>query len=290
MTNVFDASTSWVRAARQASESLVHVSASCRRGATGAVYTDEGLVLTTARAVASAAEVEVALGEQTAKARLVGFDAATDIGVLQLEQSLGKAPAWVTAPPELGTALLFGSRPGRAPRVRLGLVSQLGDAWHTPRGGRVERYLETDLAPEPGFSGGLAFDHEGRAVGLSAAGLLRGVPLLLERATLERVVSAITQHGRVRRGYLGVGTQAVQLPDAAGQGVGLLVSSVQPDSAAANAGVLLGDVLLRLGSSPLTDSAALRAALEDSEGQELELSLWRAGSALLLKVTPGVRS
>ena len=288
-----DSSNHWVTAAEQANQSLVHVSASCRRGATGSIFTDDGVVLTTARAVAGRERLEVVLGEQTAEAKVVGFDAATDIGVARLESPLGKAPAWTSAPPRLGSLLLSGSRPGRSARVRLGVISQLGDAWHTLRGGRIERYVETDLAPEPGFSGGLGFNAEGRAVGMSSGGLLRGVPLLIEKPTLDRIVGALLAQGRVRRGYLGVGTQAVRLPDApaqsSGQATALLVMSVQSGSAAERVGLLLGDVLLSLGSAALVDASALQAALEDAEGQTLALSLLRAGQPLVVDVTAGAR-
>jgi S1-C subfamily serine protease len=98
----------------------------------------------------------------------------------------------------------------------------------------------------------------------------------------------------VRRGYLGVGTQRVRLPDAsaaiAGQPVALLVASVQPGSAAEAAGVSIGDVLLSLGVDALTDTGALQAALEDAAGRTLPLALLRAGQKLVLDVTPGERS
>jgi S1-C subfamily serine protease len=172
-------------------------------------------------------------------------------------------------------------------------VSQIGDSWHSPRGGKIERYIELDVAPEPGFSGGLAFDSNGNAIGLSAAGLLRGVPLVLEKATLDRVVSELLAHGRVRRGYLGVGTQAVRLPDALreqlGQGAGLLVTSVQPGSAAERSGLLLGDVLIDLEGVRLRGPSTLLSALENAEGRTLPLRLLRAGQQLNVDVTPGAR-
>ena len=282
----------WLSAAEQAAASLVHVSAPCRRGATGSVFSDDGVILTTARALAGRDRLEVLQGDQSIDAKVVGFDAATDIGVARTDAPFGKAPTFADAAVRLGTLVLAGSRPGRAARVRLGIVSQVGEVWHTLRGGRVERYVETDLQPEPGFSGGLGFDAQGRALGMSSAGLLRGVPLLLEKPTLDRIVGELLAHGRVRRGYLGVGTQAVRLPDAAavnGQTSGLLVSSVQTGSAAERAGLLLGDVLLVLGAAVLSDAGALQAALEVAEGQTLSLSVLRAGQTLAVDVTPGAR-
>lgn len=283
----------WVSAAEAADQALVHVAAGCRRGASGSVFSDDGVILTTARALAGRDRLEIVQGEQVVEAEVVGFDVPTDLGVARAKAPVGKAPRWANAPLRLGALLLSGSRPGRTTRVRLGIVSQVGQVWHTLRGARVERYVETDLAPEPGFSGGLGFDAEGAALGMQSAGLLRGAGLLVEKATLDRIVTALLTHGRVRRGYLGVGTQAVRLPEAAaqnsGQASGLLVSSVQADSAAANAQLLLGDVLLELGSARLTDAGALQAALEDAEGETLSLSLLRAGQALRVDVTPGAR-
>jgi S1-C subfamily serine protease len=289
-----DLSELLVSAADAAERSLVHVSAHCRRGASGSVFNDEGVILTTARALAGRERLEVVQGEQSVEAKVVGFDAATDLGVARADAPFGQAPRWASRPARLGALVLSGSRPGRAARVRLGVVSQVGGVWHTVRGGRVERYVETDLAPEPGFSGGLGFDAQGAALGMSSAGLLRGVPLLLEKPTLDRIVNALLTHGRVRRGYLGVGTQAVRLPDAlaqtSGQASGLLVSSVQTGSAAERAQLLLGDVLLTLGAAQLLDASALQAALEDAEGQALPLGLLRAGQPLVVDVTPGARS
>jgi len=288
-----DVSDAWVKAAAQASQALVHVATACRRGASGSVFDEHGLVVTTARAVSGRERLELVQGDQSVEAELVGFDAATDIGLVRAAGPLGKAPSWAAQPVRLGSSLLAASRPGRAARVRLGLVSQVGDAWHTLRGGRIERYVETDLAPEPGFSGGLAFDAQGRALGMSSAGLLRGAPLLLEKPTLDRIVEALLADGRVRRGYLGVGTQSVRLPDAttqsSGNTRGLLVSSVQAGSAAERAGVLLGDVLLTLGVAKLGDAGALQAALEGTEGIAVPLRLQRAGQPLTVDVTPGAR-
>jgi serine protease Do len=294
MTPMAQLSDSFSAAADQANQALVHLASSCRRGASASVLSDDGVILTTARAVAGRDRIEVSQGELTSEARVVGYDAATDIGVVRADAPIGRAPSFSDAPALLGSLVLAATRPGRAPRVRLGVVSQLGDAWHTPRGGRIERYVETDVGPEPGFSGGLAFGADGRALGMLSAGLLRGVPLVIEKPTLDRVVAALLAHGRVRRGYLGVGTHAVRLPDAvagsAGQRSGLLVSSVQPDSGAARAGLMLGDTLLTLAQARLTDAQALQAALEDVEGQTLPLTLLRAGQSLTVDVTPGVKS
>jgi S1-C subfamily serine protease len=288
-----DLSQAFSEAARRASQSVVHVAAACRRGGSGSVLDAEGLVLTTARAVAGRERVELLRGEERAPGRVLGFDVATDIGIVRAESQLGSALSWSETEPELGALVMAASRPGRSLRVRLGTIAQVGDAWHTPRGARVERYVETSFHPEPGFSGGPVLDASGHALGLSAAGLVRGTPLLLGRATVERIANAIAAHGRVRRGYLGVGTHAVELPPAlqqtAGQSTALLVSSVQAGTAADRAGLHLGDVLLALGDTALTSPRVLMAALEDAESRTFTLKFMRAGQASSTEVTPGAR-
>src|SRR5262249_51392530 len=149
-------------------------------------------------------------------------------------------------------------RPGQSARARLGVVNALADSWHTPAGARVERYVESDIALHPGFSGSLLADTGGRAIGLNTSGLVRRARVALDVLTLRRVVASLLEHGAVRRGFLGIGTHPVRLPaeveKARGQSAGLLLLSVQPGSPAAQAGLLLGDTLLafdeqRLGSA-----------------------------------------
>lgn len=282
----------WVAASERAEAALVHVASDCRRGASGAVLA-EGVVVTTARAVAGCSQVHVLQGETSLTGTVTGVDVATDLAVVRTEAPIGQPLELAARELRLGGSVLLALRPGRSVRVRAGLVAQLGEAWHTPRGGQIERYVELDVAVEPGFSGGVAFGADGQALGLGSAVLLRGRPLLLPKATLERVTGALLAHGRLPRGYLGVGTQAVRLPAAVAAGQqqasGLLVSSVQEGSPAERAGLLLGDVLLALGSSQLLTTSALAVALQDREGQPQTLSLLRAGALLTLEITPGAR-
>jgi S1-C subfamily serine protease len=219
----------------------------------------------------------------TVSAALVGRDPTTDLALLKVQASALSAPAW--AGPEdikVGHLVLGLSRPDRSVRAGVGIVSAAGDAWRTPAGGRVDRYIETDLALHSGFSGGLVVDASGRALGIKTAGLLRGAAVVVPAPTIRRVVEALTAHGHVRRGFLGVGTMPVRLgPDqekALGQPSALLVTSVQPDTAAARAGVLLGDALLAFDGHVLNRPGDLFARLdEDAIGRSATLRLLRAG-------------
>jgi S1-C subfamily serine protease len=112
-------------------------------------------------------------------------------------------------------------------------------------------------------------------------------------ATVDRVVDQLLAGGRVRRGYLGIGTQPVRLPDAAraeagGQAVGLMVVALEPGAPAEQGGMLLGDVLLALDGRPTADVDDVLAALGgDAVGRAVEARVLRAGEVRAVRVTVG---
>jgi len=231
----------------------------------------------------------------TVAAALVGRDPTTDLALLRVQASDLVAPAW-TGPEDVkvGHLVVGVSRPDRGVRAGLGIVSAAGDAWRTPAGGRVDRYIETDLVLHAGFSGGLVADASGKAIGLKTAGLLRGAALVVPAPTLRRVAEALAAHGQVRRGFLGVGTMPVRLGEeqekALGQPAALLVTSVQPGTAAAQAGVLLGDALLAFDGHVLNRPGDLFARLdEDAIGRGVTLRLLRAGQVKDVVAQVGTR-
>jgi S1-C subfamily serine protease len=215
--------------------------------------------------------------------------------LLKVQASGLVAPAW-RGPEDVrvGQLVLGLSRPDRSVRAGLGVVCATGEAWRTPAGGRVDRFIETDLALHSGFSGGLVVDASGRALGIKTAGLLRGAAVVLPAPTVRRVAEALSSHGHVRRGFLGVGTMPVRLAadqeKALGQPAALLVTSVQPDTAAARAGVLLGDALLAFDGHVLNRPGDLFARLdEDAIGRSVTLRLLRAGQVKEVVAEVGAR-
>jgi S1-C subfamily serine protease len=159
----------------------------------------------------------------------------------------------------------------------------------------VDAYLEADVAVHPGYSGGPLLDMSGRVVGLNTAHLLRGRSLALPLATLTRVVDQLTQHGRVRRGYLGISAHPVALPNelvsvAGRDGTALLISGVEPDSPAQKAGVLMGDALLALDGKAVGELSELWLELSDEKiGTAVRATLLRAGQTREVQVTVGAR-
>ncbi|MEI9940863.1 MAG: trypsin-like peptidase domain-containing protein [Pseudomonadota bacterium] len=291
-----DFSNALADAVDRVSGSVVRIETGRRRPASGLVWSAEGLIVTTAHGLEREESVEVSLESgEVHSATLVGADPSSDIALLRVDgTSLAvceRAPADSLRRGQLVLAL---SRPGRTVRSNLGVVSALSDQWRAPGGGKIERYIQSDVSVEPAFSGGPLIDASGRVIGINSAGLLRGAALTLSTVTIERVVGALVSHGQIQRGYLGISSTPARLPQAvaesAGQRVGLVVTALQPDGPAEAAGLLLGDVLLSLAGEQLESIADLQAALEERASRAVPLRLLRGGAAQELSVTPSTRS
>jgi S1-C subfamily serine protease len=271
-----------------ASKSVVRVEARRRGYASGVAWSADGLVVTAHHAVQREERLRVGLpGGETVPAQFVGRDPGTDLAVLRVEAAL-HPPAWAEAETlAVGHLALSVGRHGEPAQASLGVVAQRGGAWRTPTGGKVDAWVQTDIAVYPGFSGSALVDARGRVAGVNTSWFHGRASLAIPAATLRRVVGALAAHGRVRRGWLGVATQPVRLPEAAGQPAGLLVSDVEDGSPAALAGVLLGDVLLGLGDVPVGDAGDLLAALSESAGETRALRVWRGGRETTLEVAVG---
>ena len=279
-----------------AAPSVVRVEGRRRTASSGVVWSADGVIVASHHAVDGEDDVPVGLHDgKTVAAKVVGRDPGSDLALLRAEASGLVPPRWAEArAPKPGEIVLALSRPGRSARARIGIVSAVAAEWRTPAGARFESYLESDVALHPGFSGSLLLAADGAALGVNSSGLLRGSSVAVPVAVVRRVVESLAAHGRIRRGYLGIGTQPVALTadlrTSAGQASGLIVLSVQPNSPAARAGILLGDVLLKAGDETLTHPGTLLPALDaDRVGRELSLRLLRAGEPRSVTVVIGER-
>jgi S1-C subfamily serine protease len=282
-------------AAETAGRAVVRVEGRRRGPSSGLAWSADGVIVAAHHNVEWDEDITVGLHDgSTLRANVVGRDATTDVAVLRGPATSLATPEWSTETPRVGHLVVGLTRPGRTVRASLGVAHAIGEEWRTAAGGRVDRYIQTDLGMSPGFSGGLLADLRGRAVGMNNAGLLRGTSLALPPATLRRVVESLLAHGQVRRGFIGIGTIPVRLPaaleKATGQGAGLLVTSVQEDSGAGRAGLLLGDVLLSAAGRPLSGPADLLPLLEEDRiDQSVPLVLLRAGERREAAVTVTAR-
>ena len=194
----------------------------------------------------------------------------------------------------MGHLVLALGRPGRTVRATLGIVSALGESWRTAEGSQIDHYLQTDAPFHPGFSGGPLVDAGGRVLGLNTAALVRGFSLTIPTVTLQRVVETLLAHGRVRRGYLGIGAQPArlvgELERTLGQRVGLLLVSIEPGSPADQGGLFVGDILVGFDGQTVSELEDLMALLgAERIGKPVPVRILRGGQVRDLTVGVGER-
>jgi S1-C subfamily serine protease len=232
---------------------------------------------------------------RTLDAQFLGRDPASDLALLQVP-GLGVTPATAaTSEARVGQLVLALGRPSAGgPMASIGIISAIGGPLRTARGGMLERYIRTDATPYPGFSGGPLADAAGNTVGVLTTGIAGGVALAVPAAIAWRIADVLSQHGFVKRGFLGISSQPVQIPagQRAGrsQETGLLVVRVEDDTPAARAGLLLGDIVVGLDRHVVADTDELQALLTgDRVGTPVPVEIIRAGALHTLQVTIGQR-
>ena len=283
-------------AVEQAGAAVVRVDARRRQPASGVVWA-AGLVVTTDHVLERDEDIQVGLPNgQSVAATIAGRDPSTDLALLRVEAP-GLAPVQRGSAPRVGHPILVVARPGEALEASSGVVSAVSGPARTWRGGRLEGIIRTDATLYPGFSGGPVVDLAGRMLGLATSHLGRGAGLAIPLETVERVASSLQSHGRVKRGFLGLSSQPVALPEALrqklaeGQESGLLVSGVEVGGPAERAGLLVGDVLVALGGQPIRQTEDLLAQLgPERVGQATAAQVIRGGEPRDLTITVGERS
>ena len=278
-----------------AGPSIVRVEARKRMPATGVVWSDNGVIVTTNHVVQRDTKITVGLVDGSiTTATLVGRDPTTDLAVLQADASELAPATWVdTDSLSVGNIALALGRPGLTVQATLGVISGLGTKWRTPAGGEIDRYFQTDVTMYPGFSGGpLAV--AGGTAGINSSSLARGVSMTIPSATVRRVAQSLMAYGHMPRGYLGVGIQPVRLPDdiqeKLEQETGLMIMSVESSGPAEEAKILMGDILVSLDADPIRTADELQMLLTgDRVGVEVEAKVVRSGKMKSLKATIGTR-
>jgi serine protease Do len=262
----------------------------------GVIVSTDGYIVTNNHVVDGAKQVTVTLADgRELTARVVGRDPQTDVAVIKV--SAGDLPAITFAPShnvEVGDRVLAIGNPfGIGETVTTGIVSATGR--RAGLGLAYEDFIQTDAAINPGNSGGALVDVEGRLVGINTAilshsGGFQGVGLAVPSDLVGNVVDNLVAHGKVVRGFIGVGIQDLTpgLADAFGlkSRGGALVTDVQPGSPAARAGLKSGDVITAVDRQPVDSASRLSLAVgETSPGANLTLDVLHDGRVEHVDVT-----
>jgi len=299
-TNLLSAlSDAMVRAVDCAAASTVHVDARKQFGASG-IAVQPDLILTANHVVERNSDIRVSLpdGSQTG-ARVLGRDPETDLCLLQLERAAAFPAVAAEQEAQVGQIVMALGRPesGEGIQASLGVVGAVGGPLRTNRGGLLERFIRTDAIPYPGFSGGPLIDGEGHVLGINTSGFAPGASLAIPAAAAWRAAGSLQQYGRVRRAYLGIRSQEVELPPGASellgreQRTGLLLVGVERGQPAERAGLIVGDILTGMDGQPITDHDSLLARLSgDAAEKTLLVEALRGGRLVTASVTPGERS
>lgn len=281
-------------AVEKAGAFVVKVNSRRRRGASGIVY-GAGLVLVADHALQREEGITAERDDgRKLPARILGRDPASDLALLEVE-GLDAEPATPADAVRVGQISLAVGRPGREGlRASFGVVNAVGGPLRTGRGTMMERYVQTDARPYPGFGGGPLIGPRDSVLGVIVAGMMRGVTLAVPADAAWRVAETLKNQGYVKRGYLGILSQPVRLPVAQrmeGRSRGLLVVGVEEDSPADRGGLLMGDILVALDGEDVEDTEELQALLAgDRVGKEVEAAVIRGGAARNTRVIVGQRS
>jgi serine protease Do len=272
-----------------------------REGAlgSGVIVRPEGYILTNHHVIDGADQVRVELSDgRSFKAEVVGSDSPSDLAVLKVSgENLHTLPLADSDQVRVGDVVLaLGNPLGVGQTVTMGIVSAKGRA--TGMGdGSFEDFIQTDAPINQGNSGGALVNTRGELVGINSqiltpSGGNIGIGFAIPANMARNVMSQLIDHGRVRRGMIGVTVQPMTSELARSLGIeqvaGALVSEVQPGSPADKAGLKRGDVITAVNGESVHDSNALRnhvAQLQPGSGAELQIA--RNGKPQTLNVTLG---
>ena len=262
----------------------------------GVIYNNGGYIITNKHVIKDAGEIIISLYDgREFKAELVGTDARSDIAVLKIDaEDLTPARFGNSDSLELGEIVLaIGSPLGLGQTITSGIISAKGTSNVQVTG--FEDFVQTDATINPDSYGGPLVNLKGEVVGISTMpttkasgyyGISLAIPVNVVRKTTEDLI----KYGRVTRGWLGVTAQpiTVQLKEALGlkNNLGGLVSGIEPNSPAANAGIKSGDVIIKYNGEKIKNLLHLRSLVARTvTNEEVKMTVIRDGNELTLNTT-----
>ena len=277
----------------------IHANFKNRAGGSGSGFalTPDGLLLTNSHVIHKAIRIRIETTQgATSEAELVGEDPHTDSALLRARVEL--------PPMELGTsrtlrvgqlAIAIGNPYAFDCSVTAGVVSALGRSLRSGTGRLIDNVIQTDAALNPGNSGGPLCDSAGRVIGMNTAIIAsaQGICFATAIDTVRWVAMELLQHGRVRRGHLGIVAQTVSVPQRLRrhaeitERTAVRIVRAEKDGPAARGGLEDGDLLLRFGGEPVVGIDDLHRLLSTEQiGRRVPVEVWRLGRRREVTVVP----
>ena len=290
-------SASIVQAVAKGGQSTVMVNARRRFPASGIAF-EADLVMTADHVVEQDEGITITLADGSSlEASVAGRDPGNDLAVLRSSAAQLTPAEHLTQDVQVGQVVVALGRPSQEGiEASLGIISAVGGPVRTGRGGLLENYLRTDAIPFPGFSGGPLIDLEGRVVGMNTSGLAHGAAISIPANLVWADAENLVKFGYIKRGYLGVRSQLVQLsPDLQNaltrqQETGLLLVWVENGSPAEAGGLIVGDVLVGVDGHPVADHDELMVGLGgETVGKAISIEVLRGGKPFTVQVKVGER-
>ena len=285
------------QATEQAGAYAVAVHSEARGSSSGVVWRP-GVIVTAEHALRRDEEIQVTLpGGNVASAKLVGRDRATDLAVLKCGDATTAAVLGDSLSLKVGNvALVVGRTRASGPVAALAFVSLAVEERRLWGGTALAPYVRLDVALQRTGVGGAVVDANGRIVGVATPRFSPGGAVALPVATVNRVVDALLEKGRIPRGYLGVGLQPVRLPESLRQGLqregktGAMVLEVETNGPAHKAGVVIGDILVALAGRPVMRLEDVQAHLHgENIGKAISAEFLRGGEKRVVNMVVSER-
>ena len=263
----------------------------------GVIFTPDGLVLTNHHVVHGASRVEVILPDGHAmRADVIGQDAATDLAVLRVDATVPWARFGDSRRLRVGqVAIAIGNPYGFQHSVTSGVISALGRSLRSQSGRLIDDIIQTDASLNPGNSGGPLVTTRGEVVGINTAMIrpAQGLCFAIGINTARFVASRLIRDGRIRRAYIGIAGQNIDVPRTLARANQLAISSavrvasVEPESPAARAGLEKGDLVFAAGDVAVAGIDDLHRILnEERINARMDVSLLRKGQRRTVSLTP----
>jgi S1-C subfamily serine protease len=268
-----------------------------RGSGSGFAFTPDGLILTNSHVIHGANRIRVETTHGTAAdAELIGEDSHTDTALIRARVELAALPLGSAKSLRVGQlAIAIGNPLGFECSVTAGVVSALGRSLRGSTGRLVDNVIQTDAALNPGNSGGPLCDGAGRVIGMNTAIIAsaQGICFATAVDTVQWVALQLLQHGRVRRGHLGIVAQTVSVPQRLRRLVDLpgrtavRVMTLSAEGPARRGGLEVGDLILRFDRQPVAGIDDLHRTLgAERIGQQVPIDVWRLGRLVQATIVP----